>query len=103
MLAENEGGASGSATLLGIGVSEERTLLSDAINIRRLVAHHAVIVDAYVAPADVIPPNDEDVRLARRSLGRGGLLACCAGAGCRRVPRLRCGGDQCSPCDDVCR
>src|SRR5262245_24565817 len=65
-----ETGASSGATLLGISVSKERTLFCDAINIRRLVAHHAVIIGAYVSPADVVSPDDEDI---------GFLLLCRSG------------------------
>src|SRR5215510_3958795 len=67
-----ETGTPGGAALLAISVSKERTLFCDAINVRRLVTHHAIVVGTDVAPADVIPPNDEDVR----------LLSCSAGAGC---------------------
>ena len=42
--------------------------LRDAIDVRRLVAHQPVAVGADVGDADVVAPDDEDVRL-----GCGGL------------------------------
>ena len=50
--------------------------LGDAVDVGRLVAHHAVVVGADVELADVVAPDDEDVRLGgggpRRNLGWGG-------------------------------
>ncbi len=51
------------ATLLRVGVGEHRSLLSQAVDVRRLVAHHTVVVGADVMHADVITPDDEDVRV----------------------------------------
>ena len=42
-------------------VSEQRAFLRDAINVRRLVAHHALVVGAEVPIADVVPSIDKDV------------------------------------------
>src|SRR6516164_9289722 len=80
MLAENKGGASSSATLLRVGIGEKRAFFRDAINVRRLITHHAVVVGADVGPADVITPNDENVR----------SLACSARARRQRVRRRLC-------------
>src|SRR5215469_14407349 len=58
ILPQDERRAASGAALLGIGISEKRTFLGDAIDVGCFVAHHAVIVGTDVAPADVIPPND---------------------------------------------
>jgi hypothetical protein len=44
-----------------------------AIDVRRLVAHHPHVVGGDVELADVVPPDDEDVRfvLRRRGSGKG--------------------------------
>ena len=47
--------------LLGVVIGEECTFLSDAVDVRRLVAHHTVAVDADVRYTDIIAQNDEDV------------------------------------------
>ena len=67
-LACDERGPTGSAALLAVPVSEHRALLGDAVDIRRLVTHHAVVVGAEVELADVVTPYDEDVGLLRRGL-----------------------------------
>ena len=43
--------------------------LADAVNVRRLVAHHAHVVGADVELADVITPDDEDVGFLVRRFG----------------------------------
>ena len=55
--------AAGGAALLAIPVGEQRAFLGDAVDVRRLVAHHAHVVGADVELADVIAPDDEDVGL----------------------------------------
>src|SRR5262245_28773339 len=72
MLAEDEGGATGGAALLGVGVGEQRPLLRDAVDVRGAVAHHAEIVGAQVVDADVVAPDDEDVGLLGLGVSRGG-------------------------------
>ncbi len=62
-LAGDERGAAGGAALLAVPVGEERAFLGDAIDVRRLVAHHALVVGAEVPVADVVAPEDEDVGL----------------------------------------
>jgi len=37
--------------------------LGDAVNVRRFVTHHALVVGADVPVTDVVAPDDEDVRL----------------------------------------
>src|SRR5262249_27246149 len=60
-LAGDERGAAGRATLLGVRVGESHPFVSDAVNVRRSVAHQAVRVDTEVGLADVVAPDDYDV------------------------------------------
>ncbi len=69
-LAGDERRAAGRATLLAVPVGKQRPFLGDAIDVRRLVAHHALVVGADVPVADVIAPDDDDV---------GFLVGCDAG------------------------
>ena len=59
----DEGGAAGGAALLAIPVGEQRAFGREAVNVRRPVAHHAAVVSADVELADVVSPDDQDVRL----------------------------------------
>ena len=68
-LACNEGGASSRATLLTVPIRENCTFAGDAVNVGRLVTHHAHVVGADIKLADVVAPDYKDVRL---------LLRCCA-------------------------
>src|SRR5262249_1109020 len=68
-LAGGASGPAGGAGLLGVAVGEERPLPGDAVDVRGAVAHRAAVVGADVPVADVVAPEDEDVR----------LLAGCAG------------------------
>src|SRR5580693_4581738 len=61
VLTGDEARASGRAALLAIPIGETRAFLRDAVDVGRLVAHHALAVIADVPIADVIPPNDEDI------------------------------------------
>ncbi|MCY1463451.1 hypothetical protein D9M71_813500 [compost metagenome] len=63
-LAGDEGGAAGGAALLAVEVGEVGTLARDAVDVRRAVAHDAVVVAADVEPADVIGHHEQDVRCA---------------------------------------
>src|SRR5260370_20046239 len=60
-LACDEARAPGGAALLAVPVREQRAFFGDAVNVRRLVAHHALVVGADVPVTDVIPPEDQDV------------------------------------------
>jgi hypothetical protein len=51
------------AALLAVGVGEAHTLLRDAVDVRRPVAHQAVAVTTQVGDADVVSPDDKDIRL----------------------------------------
>lgn len=84
----NESGAPGRAALLSVIIREGQAFLSDPVDVRRLIAHHATIIMADIPGADVIAPDDQDVRLLggpagiwrlRLRLRLGGLRA----AGCQ--------------------
>jgi hypothetical protein len=62
-LAGDEGRAAGGAALLAVPVGEQRATLGDAVDVRGAVAHHALVVGADIEAADVVTPDDEDVRL----------------------------------------
>ena len=62
-LASNKGGASGSATLLPIEIGKHRAFLGDAIDVRRLVTHDAVVVATGIEPANVVGHDEENVGL----------------------------------------
>ena len=64
VLAGDERGAAGRAALLAVVVGEGRAFVGDAVDVGRAVAHLAAVVVADVPPADVVAPEDEDVRLA---------------------------------------
>ena len=64
-LAGDETGASGGTALLAVPVGEQRAFLGDAVDVGRLVTHHAVVVGADVPLADVITPEDQDVWFLR--------------------------------------
>ncbi len=55
-LAGNEARATGGAALLAVPIGKQRAFLCDAINVRRLIAHHALVVGADVPVANVISP-----------------------------------------------
>ena len=51
----------GGATLLAVPIRKERAFLRESVDVRRLVAHHALVVGADVPITDVIAPEDKDV------------------------------------------
>jgi hypothetical protein len=59
----DERGTPGGAALLAVGIGEAHPLVRDAIDVRRPVTHQPVAVAAEVRDADVVAPDDEDVRL----------------------------------------
>ncbi len=61
VLAGDERGASRGAALLPVVVGERQALGRQAIDVRRLVAHHSAIVRADVPEPDVVAPEHEDV------------------------------------------
>ena len=64
----DEGRAAGGAALLPIPVGEQGSFPGNAVNVRRLVAHHALVVGTDVPVTDVVAPDDEDVGLPRLRL-----------------------------------
>jgi hypothetical protein len=50
--------------LLTVPVSEHRAFFGDAIDVRRAVAHDAVVVGTDIVPADVIAPDYKNIRFA---------------------------------------
>jgi hypothetical protein len=65
--------APGRAALLAVEVGEHRALFGDAVDVRRAVAHDAMVVTAHVEPADVVGHDEKDVGFARfLLLGLGG-------------------------------
>jgi hypothetical protein len=67
-LSGDEGGAACGATLLAVEVGEHRAFSGDAVDVRRPVAHDAVVVATDVEPSDVVGHDEQDVWLA---LGHG--------------------------------
>ena len=67
-LAGDERGPAGGAALLGIIVGEHHAFLRDAVDVGRLVAHHAARVGADIGLADVVTPDDDDVGLLRAAV-----------------------------------
>src|SRR5262249_24564289 len=65
VLTGDERRPSGGATLLGIVIGEQHALIGDAVDVWGLVAHEPTRVAAEVGHADVIAPDDDDVRLVR--------------------------------------
>jgi hypothetical protein len=63
LLPGDESCPAGSAALLRIPGVKKRAFLCDAVDVRRLVTHHAVVVTTRVKPADIIAHDDKDVRL----------------------------------------
>src|SRR6267142_1693230 len=72
MHAGEEGVAPGGAALLGIISHEERAIVSDAVDVRRLANHQATMVDARLHNADVVAHDEDDVGLAGRRLRERG-------------------------------
>src|SRR5262245_51074904 len=63
VLTADERGASGGAALLAIPVSERHAFVGDAIDVRRPVAHAAAAEVTDVPRADVVTPENQNVRL----------------------------------------
>src|SRR5678809_963065 len=78
MHSSEKGIASGRATLLGIIVGELRAFPPDAVDVWRFPDHQALMIDARLHPADVIPHDEEDVGLLL--LLRDRVRRCCHGS-----------------------
>jgi hypothetical protein len=75
--ARDERGTPGGAGRMRIVIGEHRAFVSNAIDVRCAVAHDTATVDTEVGEADVVAPDDDDVRLRRwRRLGRAGHQTC---------------------------
>ena len=61
-LAGDERRAPGGTALLPVPVGEEPALTGEAVDVGRPVAHDTEVVGAEVVPADVVAPDDDDVR-----------------------------------------
>ena len=59
----DEGRAARGAGLFAVGIGEHHAFLGDAVDVGRLIAHQAVRIAAQVRDADVVAPDDEDIRL----------------------------------------
>ena len=81
--------AAGGAALLAVGVGEEHAFVGDAVDVGRPVAHQPVAVAAQVRDADVVAPDDEDVRLVGHQAARSFRRAGSARRTMQRKPRWR--------------
>src|SRR5271155_5257950 len=64
-LSRDERGAARGATLLRVIVGKDGALARYAVDVRRVVAHHAHVVGADIGVADVVAKDDEDVGFLR--------------------------------------
>ena len=92
-LAGDERRATRGAALLAVPVGEDRAFTANAIDVGRLVAHHAHVVRADIELSDIVTPDDQDVWLARRDFERLHRLTC--DGGIRRVGRHRATRENC--------
>src|SRR5271155_1447872 len=60
--------APGGATLFAVVMEKAQPFFRQAINVRRFVTHHAIAIRADVGNANVVAPEDEDVRFLARGL-----------------------------------
>src|SRR5262249_25971658 len=63
-VAADEGGTAGGAALLAVVVGKRYAFAGKPIDVGRHVAHHAAVVVADIPSADVVAPDDEDIRRA---------------------------------------
>ena len=61
----DEGRASRRAGLFAVSVGEHHAFPGKTVDVRRLVTHEPVRIAAQIRDADVVSPNNEDVRLVR--------------------------------------
>jgi hypothetical protein len=85
-LSGDERRAARGATLLAVRVGEAHSFVRQAVDIRRAIAHEAIAVAAQVRDADVVTPDDENVRLCRAGISGG--AACAGGARGRSHGRI---------------
>ena len=65
----DKGSAASGAALPAVPVGEEGSFLGEAVDVRRFVSHHAHVVGADVELADIVAPDDEDVRFLGLPVG----------------------------------
>jgi hypothetical protein len=61
------------ASLLCIPVGEQRVFVRDAVDVGRLVAHHALGIAAEVRLTDVVSPHDQNVGFLRHRIAPFGF------------------------------
>jgi hypothetical protein len=71
VLASEKRGAAGRARLLPLVLKQTNSFFADAVDVRRFVAHHATAIGADVSEADVVAPEDEDIRFLGLTLRKG--------------------------------
>ena len=76
VLAGNEGCPPGSTALLSVPVSEKCSSLRNGVDIGGLVAHHPLVVSAGIPVANVVAPDDNNVRLVLGRLHRNRQAQC---------------------------
>jgi hypothetical protein len=54
-------GATRSAALLTVGIGEPNSLVGDAVDVGRAIAHQAVAVTTQIGDPDVVTPDHQDV------------------------------------------
>jgi hypothetical protein len=59
----DERGAARRAGLFAVGIGEHHAFLGEPVDVGRFVAHHPMRVAAQIRDADVVAPDDEDIRL----------------------------------------
>jgi hypothetical protein len=62
-LPSEEGCTARGAGLLAVRVGEPHPFIGDAVDVGRAIAHHPAAVATQVPDADIVTPDDEDVRL----------------------------------------
>src|ERR1700722_5160276 len=65
-LPTDECSAARRAALLAVGIREPHSLVGDAVDIRRALAHQAVAVTTQIGDADVVAPDHQNVGLTVR-------------------------------------
>src|SRR5262249_57759720 len=83
----------GGAALLAVPVGEHRAFSGHAVDVGRAVPHDAVIVGTDVVPADVVAPENQNVRLLGRHAAspprKPSLILSLHSNGITRCPDLR--------------
>jgi hypothetical protein len=63
-LTGDEGRAPRRAALLGVVIGEHHAFATDAVDIRRAIAHQAERIGADIRLPDIVAEDDQDVRFA---------------------------------------